>query len=259
MLFIAFLLGAIFGSFMNVLIYRLPRGLSIITPASRCPICKTTIKFYDNIPIIGYILLKGRCRSCNSVIPIRYLMVEITTAIVFLLVVYRFGFSIYTISALFLSFFMLTAGFTDLFTAFQKDEFECGVIPSIILYLGIASGVIFSFINGVGFVNSILGGVVGFLSLFIPGLIYKILRGREGMGDGDMYLMAMSGAYLGIKSILPVMIISSFVGAIIGIIIIKVIRDNSFPIPFGPFIALGSIFYLFYGERLIDLYIGLLK
>lgn len=259
MLFIAFLLGAIFGSFMNVLIYRLPRGFSIISPASQCPSCKTPIKFYDNLPVISYLLLRGRCRHCGTTIPFRYLIVEITTAVVFLLVFMEFGLSIKTLSGLFFAFFMLTSGFTDLFTAFQKDEFECGVIPSIILYLGIVSGVIFSFFNGVGFVNSILGGVVGFLSLFIPGLIYKILRSREGMGDGDMYLMAMSGAYLGIKSILPVMIISSFVGAIIGIIIIKVFRDDSFPIPFGPFIALGSIFYLFYGERLIGLYIGFLR
>ncbi len=259
MLFIAFLLGAIFGSFMNVLIYRLPRGFSIITPASQCPSCKTPIKFYDNLPIVSYILLRGRCRHCGATIPLRYLLVEITTAVIFFLVVLEFGVSIKTLSGLFFAFFMLTSGFTDLFTAFQKDEFECGVIPSIILYLGIAFGVIFSFFNDVGFINSLLGGIIGFLSLFIPGMIYKILRGREGMGDGDMYLMAMSGTFLGVKSILPIMIISSFVGAVVGIVIIKIFKDNSFPIPFGPFIALGSLFYLFYGERLVNFYIGLLR
>lgn len=157
------------------------------------------------------------------------------------------------------SFFILTAGFTDLYTAFEKDQFECGVIPSVILYAGIILGLILSFFNGFGIVNSILGGVIGFISLFIPAIVYKILKGREGMGDGDMYLMAMSGTFLGVKAILPILILSSFVGAVIGIVIIKVLKDNSFPIPFGPFIALGSIVYLFYGEELINLYIGLLR
>ncbi|ADR18221.1 prepilin peptidase [Calditerrivibrio nitroreducens] len=259
MCYLFFLIGAIFGSFMNVLIYRLPRGISIITPKSNCPNCKQEIRCYDNIPLISYILLKGRCRGCGVRIPIRYFIVELVTSLVFFLLCIKYGLSLNSLALLIFSFFILTAGFTDLYTAFEKDQFECGVIPSVILYAGIILGLILSFFNGFGIVNSILGGVIGFISLFIPAIVYKILKGREGMGDGDMYLMAMSGTFLGVKAILPILILSSFVGAVIGIVIIKVLKDNSFPIPFGPFIALGSIVYLFYGEELINLYIGLLR
>jgi len=244
---------------MNVLIYRLPRGLSIVYPSSYCPKCKSKIRFYDNLPLLGYLLLKGRCRSCGEKIPFRYLIVEVTTAGLFLGLCISYGLSLYSLSAFIFVFLMLTAGFTDLFTAFQKDEFECGVIPSVILYSGILFGLVASFFNGIGIVNSILGGLIGFLSLYIPSLAYKIIKKREGMGEGDMYLMAMSGAFLGIKSILPIMILSSFVGAVLGLILIKIMKDSSFPIPFGPFIAFGSIFYLFFGEKLLSLYIGMVK
>ncbi|MCX8084724.1 MAG: prepilin peptidase [Calditerrivibrio sp.] len=259
MCFLFFVLGSIFGSFMNVLIYRLPRGVSIIAPASSCPNCKAPIRWYNNIPIISYIFLKGVCRDCGKKIPFRYLVVEFTVALIFLLICYRFGINMQGISYLVFSFFMLTSGFTDLYTAFEKDEFECGVIPAVILYMGIVLGVVTSYFNGVGVLNSLLGMVLGFLSLFLPAFLYKLFKKREGMGDGDMYLMAMTGSFLGFKSVLPVILISSFLGAIVGIIIIRYLKDNSFPIPFGPFIAFGSLFYMFYGEKIIDLYIGMVR
>ncbi|MCA1933219.1 MAG: prepilin peptidase [Calditerrivibrio sp.] len=259
MFLIAFILGAIFGSFMNVLIYRLPRSISILFPGSNCPSCGKTIKFYENIPILSYLFLKGRCSSCNTKISITYPVVELFTAIFFTLIYLKFGVSLLTLSMLTFVFFILTAGFTDLFTAFDKDRFECGVIPSVILYGGIILGLLFSFFNGLGFLNSLAGAFLGYISLFLPSFIYKLWRKVEGMGDGDMYLMGMVGAFLGIKSIFPVIFFASFIGALIGLIIIKIYRDKNFPIPFGPFITLSSLFYIFYGERLMDSYLNMLR
>ncbi|MEF3255720.1 MAG: prepilin peptidase [Deferribacterales bacterium] len=259
MYIIFFVMGTIFGSFMNVLIYRLPRYLSIITPSSHCPKCKKSIPFYYNVPIIGYIILKGKCKYCGEKISLMYPLVEVINGLVFLLIYHKYQLTFTTFSMLCFSFIMLTAGFTDLFTAFDKENFECGVIPSIVLYTGIAIGIIFSFFNDIGIFNSIIGGVLGYLSLFIPATVYKIIRKVEGMGEGDLYLMAVVGVFLGYKSILPVMIFASFFGALVGIIIIKVYKDNSFPIPFGPFITFASIFYIFYGEDLINGYLKLIR
>lgn len=253
------IIGATFGSFMNVLIYRLPRSLSVVSPRSRCIKCGTSIKAYENIPVLSYILLKGRCSHCGVRISLRYPVVEIVTAIVFMSLYLKYGLTFNLVVNLIFGFLILTAGFTDLFTAFEKDEFECGVIPSVILYSGIGLGVVLSFFNGLGIAKSLIGALVGYLFLFIPGYLYKLFKGREGMGDGDMYLMALIGSFLGVKSILPVVLFSSFVGALTGIVIITIYKDKSFPIPFGPFICLGALFYLFYGETLVDRYLQLLR
>lgn len=259
MFLIAFILGAIFGSFMNVLIYRLPRSISIIFPNSSCINCGKPIKFYENIPILSYIFLRGRCNSCGIKIHFMYPVVEFSTAILFTFVYAKFGFSMVTLSFFVFIFFILTAGFTDLFTAFDKEHFDCGVIPSVILYSGILSGLLFSFFNGLGFFNSLFGVFLGYVSLFLPGFVYKLLRKIDGMGDGDMYLMAMVGAFLGIKSLLPVLFFASFIGAVIGLIIIKRYKNKNFPIPFGPFITIASICYIFYGEKLLDNYLNMLR
>jgi leader peptidase (prepilin peptidase)/N-methyltransferase len=217
------------------------------------------IKAYENIPILSYIFLKGRCSRCGTRISLRYPFVEIVTAIVFMSLYMKYGLTFNLLVYLVFGFFILTAGFTDLFTAFEKEEFECGVIPSVVLYLGIGLGVVLSFFSGLGVTGSLIGAIVGYLFLFIPGYLYKLFKGREGMGDGDMYLMGLIGSFLGIKSILPVVLFSSFVGALIGIVIITIYKDKSFPIPFGPFICLGALFYLFYGEALVDRYLQLLR
>lgn len=256
---ILFVLGAIFGSFMNVLIYRLPRSISVVSPGSTCTSCGKPIRFYENIPIISYLFLKGRCSICGNRIHFMYPFVEFSTAILFMFVYMKFGYSLVTLSFIVFIFFILTAGFTDLFTAFDKEHFECGVIPSVILYSGILSGLFFSFFNGLGFLNSLFGAFLGYISLFLPGFIYKLWRKIDGMGDGDMYLMGMVGAFLGIKSLLPVLFFASFIGAVIGLIIIKIYKDKNFPIPFGPFITISSIFYIFYGEKLLDNYLNMLR
>jgi leader peptidase (prepilin peptidase)/N-methyltransferase len=241
------------GSFINVLVYRLPKGISIVKPSSYCPICRSKIKFYDNIPVISFILLRGKCRNCGHNISIQYPIVELTFAIVLMLLIIKFGlnkdFLYYTI----FSFFLIAASFCDIFTLLD-DKFETGIIPDSLNYTGILVGFTLSSILYDNYIGSLIGTLVGFLLLYIPNMIYKIFRKVDGIGGGDMKLLALVGAFLGFKLILFVLFISSLFGAIVGIIIVMITKNRNFPIPFGPFIALGSLFVLFYRNNLLALF-----
>jgi len=253
--------GLIFGSFMNVLIYRLPYGKSVVWPGSSCPRCGYKIKFYENIPVLSYIFLKGRCANCKCRISFRYPFVEITTGVLFFLVYTYFGLTLLTFKMLVFVFLLLTIAFTDYFTSLDSEHFECGVIPVILTRGGILLGIVLSFLvkpEILTIVNSLLGAVVGGFIIWFPGYVYKLITKKEGMGAGDVELFGMIGAFLGYKPMFIILFLSSIVGALIGALIIFIKKDKNFPIPFGPFISLATLVYIFYGDRLVRGYLNII-
>lgn len=251
-----FILGLIVGSFLNVCIYRLPRDLSIISPSSTCPTCKNPIKPWDNIPLISYLLLRGKCRSCGEKISIRYPFVEFLNGIFYLIVFYFFGFGWHLLPTFAFVSAMILITFIDL-------EFQ--IIPDVITLPGIILGVIsaslllpdpFQNINSnltlVGFTNSLIG-------LFLGGGLFYIIAvvSRGGMGGGDIKMMAMVGAFMGWKAVLMVTFIGSLLGSIVGIFLMFIKgKDRKTKVPFGPFLAFGSIITLFFGGTILRWYLG---
>ena len=248
----SFIFGAIIGSFLNVCAYRLPREESIIYPHSRCPKCKTAIRWYDNIPILSFIFLRGRCRYCRERISWRYPLVELASALFSLSLYREFGLGMaYLLFLAFLS-ALLVASLIDL-------DFQ--IIPDEISLPGILVGWAFSFWNPlIGPFDSFLGALAGAGGLYLVGEFYYFLTKREGLGGGDLKLLAFIGSFLGLKSLIPVIFISSLVGAVIGIalgVIQRVQNKRFLAIPYGPFLSLGALIYLFY-PHLLDSLFGLL-
>ncbi len=251
-----FAFGACVGSFLNVCIYRLPEGLSIVTPPSSCPKCKQLIKPYDNIPVFSYLILRGKCRNCKAPFSPRYAIVEFITGIFAILVLLKFGISYATLIYFFFIATLITITFIDI------DHY---LIFDIITYPMIAIGLVLSYFHaelgllpGVSLKSSMIGAAsgAGFFLLIAGG--YYLIRKKEGMGLGDVKLLAMLGAFLGIKSVFFIVFGSSVIGAIYGIPYTMLVKkDSQHLIPFGPFLAGAAVIYLFYGEQIIDAYIRL--
>jgi len=241
-------LGAIVGSFLNVCISRLPKEESIVTPSSHCPQCKSPIKFYDNIPLISYLLLKGKCRNCGLPISIQYPIVEAVTALVSFFLFITFG-----VSLSFIYYFM----FVSALIVITVIDLHYQIIPDVISLPGIGIGLLGSLIiPRITFFESLIGMLSGGGSLFLVATIYQWLFKREGMGGGDVKLLAMIGAFLGWKAVILTILLSSFVGSIIGIAVMLIKgKDFKYAIPFGPFLALGAVISLFWGENLISWYL----
>ena len=234
-----FLIGSIFGSFYNVCIYRLPNDLDIISKNSFCVSCKYKIPFYLNIPIISYIFNFGKCRNCKSKISPSYLIVELLTAILFV-----YSFSLYGLSFKFLGFIIF---YSSLIIIFFTD-FKYYLILDKITYPLSVIGLIFSFFNfnpfNVDIISSILGGLIGYFTIYIIRYLFFKIRKIEGMGLGDAKLFLMVGAWLGIKSIYLILASSALVGAIVGSLIIFIYKkDKNFQIPYGCFIVVASALY----------------
>ena len=234
-----FLIGSIFGSFYNVCIYRLPNDLDIISKNSFCVSCKYKIPFYLNIPIISYIFNFGKCRNCKSKISPSYLIVELLTAILFV-----YSFSLFGLSFKFLGFIIF---YSSLIIIFFTD-FKYYLILDKITYPLSVIGLIFSFLNlnpfNVDIISSILGGVIGYFTIYIIRYLFFKIRKIEGMGLGDAKLFLMVGAWLGIKSIYLILASSALVGAIVGSLIIFIYKkDKNFQIPYGCFIVIASALY----------------
>ena len=247
---VSIIFGALIGSFLNVCIFRLPKEESIIWPGSYCPHCKNPIKFYDNIPLISYLVLRGRCRSCKGSISLQYPAVEGITALSSLFLFIRFG-----LSLSFLIYFAFVAG---LIVITVIDLFH-QIIPDLISLPGIAMGLLLSLINpNITFSNSMIGVLIGGGSLFAVATVYHWLFKRVGMGGGDVKLLAMIGAFLGWKAVILTIFLSSLIGSLVGIIVmVSKGRDFRYAIPFGPFLSLGAVFSLFYGQEIISWYLGL--
>lgn len=244
-----FILGLIVGSFCNVCIYRIPRNESIIYPASHCPKCSTTILAKDNIPLLSYILLKGRCRNCGSKIFIQYPVVEFLTGLIYVIIYLIYGFSIQFLIYIILLSALIIITFIDL-----NEK----IVPDVISLPGIVIGLILSFfVPYISFINSALGVLVGGGIILIIGLVGLAIFKKEAMGGGDIKLVAMIGAFLGWRYIIISIFLGFFLGALIGIILIlSRIKSREDVVPFGPFIVLGSIITLLWGEQIISWYIG---
>ncbi|GAH20399.1 unnamed protein product [marine sediment metagenome] len=244
-----FILGLIVGSFSNVCIYRIPRNESIIYPASHCPKCRSNISPKDNIPLLSYILLKGRCRNCKSKISIQYPVVELLTGLIYLIIYLVYGLSIQTLIYIILSSALIIIAFIDL-----NEQ----IVPDVISLPGIVIGFILSFfIPYISFINSALGVLVGGGIILIIGLGGSVIFKKEAMGGGDVKLAAMIGAFLGWRYIIISLFLGFFLGALAGIfLIMSKIKSREDVVPFGPFIVLGSFITLFWGEKIISWYIG---
>jgi leader peptidase (prepilin peptidase)/N-methyltransferase len=244
-----FVLGLIVGSFSNVCIYRIPRNESVIYPASHCPKCRSNISPKDNIPLLSYILLKGRCRNCKSKISIQYPVVEFLTGFIYLIIYLIYGLSIQTLIYIILSSALIIIAFIDL-----NEQ----IVPDVISLPGIVIGFILSFfVPYISFVNSALGVVVGGGIISVIGLAGSVIFKKEAMGGGDIKLAAMIGAFLGWRYTIISLFFGFFLGALTGIILIMTkIKKREDAIPFGPFIALGSIITLLWGEKILSWYIG---
>lgn len=238
------ILGALIGSFLNVVILRLPQeGASVVFPASHCPKCKHNLSWYENIPMLSYCFLLGRCRSCKEKISLQYPLVELAMCLSGLALFYHFGATL-----TFVGYFLFLAALICIIVI----DIHHQIIPDVISLPGIILGLAFSFINSeVSPLDSIIGVLAGGGSLYLVAWGYYLLRKQDGMGGGDIKLLGMLGAWLGWQSLLFIVFASSLFGAIIGITLIKIQgKENNTRIPFGPFLSLAAIFYLFWAEQI---------
>jgi leader peptidase (prepilin peptidase) / N-methyltransferase len=293
-----FLFGLAFGSFLNVCIYRLPRGLSVIAPRSACPNCKRPIAFYDNMPVVSWLILRGHCRHCHSPISPRYFVIEVLTGAAFTLCFWYFGLSLLTLKYCVFSFLVLGLIFTDAETKLLPDKLT---LPGLVL------GLVFSFfvpvndlvsqflpgmvslpfsgdlsLHLLSFVDSLLGAAVGASFIYGAGAIYLRWRGTEGMGFGDVKLMAMVGAFLGVKLTVLTIFAGSVAGSLFGLATVLIVwlkRTHRFmkrlanvraarrrgwqsaqmvyrhyQMPFGVFLGSMAVFAIFFGNQILRWY-----
>jgi leader peptidase (prepilin peptidase) / N-methyltransferase len=245
-----FVFGAMVGSFLNVCIYRLPLHLSIAFPRSYCPACQTPIRAYDNIPILSYFILRGRCRVCGMEISPRYPLIETLTGVTAVAAVLHFGWRPELPVAFAFLCALIVVAFIDL---------DHQIIPDPVSLPGIVVGFLAAIVTGdPGWKASLIGILMGGGILWAVAEGYHRLTGREGMGGGDIKLLAMIGAFLGWRAVPVTLLLSSLAGTAVGLSLILFQRqDSRTPIPFGPFLALGAVCALFYGNALIDWYLTL--
>jgi leader peptidase (prepilin peptidase)/N-methyltransferase len=241
--------GAIVGSFLNVCIYRLPRGESIVWPASACPHCKRLLSWYENIPVVSFLVLGARCRTCKRPISIRYPIVEAFTAIMFGLAWWYYG-----PGPLLASRLVFLAALIVLFAI----DLEHHLLPNAVTLPGIVVGLLFSFFTEPGPLSSLIGIVVGAGVLYLIAEIYYRLRHEEGLGMGDVKMLAMVGAFLGWKLTLVTLMMASLSGSVVGLALIVTRRGGmKYALPFGTFLALGAAVAATAGLPLLTWYLGL--
>ncbi|WP_447978142.1 prepilin peptidase [Candidatus Nitrospira bockiana] len=249
---IAGVLGLLVGSFLNVCIHRLPRRESVAWPPSRCPACRSRIGPLDNIPVISYLVLRGRCRRCSARISWRYPLVETLNGSGYAVIVWHFGLGWPAAAYAILVSALLTVTFIDL---------DHQIIPDRITLPGIALGLLAgATILPVGFIGALAGMLLGGGVLWALAVVSPYLFGKEGMGGGDIKLLAMIGAFLGWKPVVLTILIGAVIGAVVGISLIacKIMRRDQY-LPFGPFLALGAVISLFFHQELFHWYFGLLS
>jgi leader peptidase (prepilin peptidase)/N-methyltransferase len=242
-----FIFGLVIGSFLNVCIYRIPRGESIAYPPSHCTDCDADIKAYDLIPVISYIFLGGKCRHCGSKISIKYPLTELFTGIVFVLIYNQYGMSMDTLKFLILAVFLIVIGFIDFYTT---DVYAVTIYPCL------AIGVIFTLINKFYLHNDINSYFIGLIvGLGVIGLIALI---TGAMGGGDVEIAALCGIYLGWSNMLVMIFFAFIVGAIISLILIALKKKTKKdPIAFGPFLAIGAMIAILFGNQIIKFYLNI--
>ncbi len=275
----SFIVGAMVGSFLNVCVHRLPRGESVVKPRSRCPKCGNAIRWYDNVPVISWVFLGAKCRDCRAPIHWMYPLVELVTASLFLAVYWKFGMTLAT------PVYMAFVGAMVLVTFVDLTDWT---IPNEITFPGIPAGVVCAVVammypeSGLIYndpLMSFVGLLVGGGSLYLMDLISLLVLKKRGMGFGDVKLMAMFGAFFGPLGVLVIIIIASFFGSAIGLTMILITRgkptappppsnpddedDAMTPgghyLPFGPYLVLGALTYLFYGPEIVARYLDYIR
>ncbi len=265
------LLGLMVGSFLNVVIHRLPRMMelawqaerleaegkpqpeqtryNLVTPRSRCPHCQHAIGAMENIPVVSYLLLGGKCRQCKTKISPRYPLVEIFTAALTGLASWHFGYSSLAVASWFIIFALIALTFIDLDTHLLPDDITLPLLWA---------GLLFNLSDGFTDLSSaVAGAAAGYLVLWSVYWLFKLVTGKEGMGYGDFKLLAALGAWFGWQLLPAVILLSSIAGSIIGIgLIVLTKHGRETPIPFGPYLALGGVAALFFGKQLSQLYLG---
>jgi leader peptidase (prepilin peptidase) / N-methyltransferase len=246
----SFLLGLSLGSFLNVCIHRIPLKQSILHPPSSCPHCGERIRFYDNIPLLSFLFLMGKCRHCRHPISLRYPIVESLIALLSLFLFTTYGISFQYLLLLLFAGTLVTISFIDL---------DHRIIPDVLSLPGVAAGWAVSlFPWSVYWLDSLIGTLAGGGSLYLVAIAYERITGREGMGGGDIKLLAMIGAWMGWQALPLIVLIASLTGAVIGMVFILCAGEGyRFRIPFGPFLSLGTLLYLFFGRDLTRWYFGL--
>jgi leader peptidase (prepilin peptidase)/N-methyltransferase len=243
--------GAVFGSFLNVCIYRLPIGKSIVWPSSACPHCGRELSWYENLPVVSYLVLRGRCSTCRGPISIRYPFVEALTSAMFALAWWYYG-----PGALLASRLILGCALIVLFAI----DLEHHLLPNAITLPGLVVGFAFSFVTEPGWRSSLIGIAMGGGVLFLIGEIYYRVRHEEGLGMGDVKMLAMVGAFIGWKLTLVTLVMASLSGSLIGLALIVTRRGTlKYALPFGTFLALGAAVAATVGPGLLDWYMGLFQ
>jgi leader peptidase (prepilin peptidase) / N-methyltransferase len=242
-------LGLAVGSFLNVCIHRVPRGQSLNSPPSRCPHCDYQLRWFDNIPVVSYAMLGGRCRTCRARISIRYPIIELVTLALFILHGAVFGWTPLLVPRL-----VFACALVVLFAI----DLEHQLLPNVITLPGIAIGLIASSVLPPGIVDALIGMLVGGGVLWLIGEAYFRFSGQEGMGGGDVKMLAMIGAFLGWKLVLVTLVLSSVLGSIIGLIVIALRKGGmKYALPYGTFLALGALVASLVGEAIVNWYVGL--
>ena len=241
--FLVFCLGLCIGSFLNVCIYRLPLGKSIVIPGSSCPKCGHRLRWWENIPILSFLLLRARCSSCGARISIQYPAVELLTGIFSLMLWYKFGLTA--------SLFVYLC-FTASLIVVSVIDLKYQIIPDVISLPGIVLGLLSSFLlPRLSWEDSMLGILTGGGSLYLVAWGYELIAQREGMGGGDIKLLAMIGGFLGWQAIPLVIFLSATLGSVIGLLMILVQKKGRYmAIPYGPFLAIAALIFLFWGPDL---------
>lgn len=253
---LAFIFGALVGSFLNVCIYRMPRDESVVYPPSHCPNCSYKIRWYDNIPLFSYLLLRGKCRGCGTRISLQYPLVELLNGLLTLaLFLHIDPLQNSSRTFAFVAFFL----FCSALVVITFIDIEHQIIPDEISLPGIIISFVFSFfLPGLGWLNSLLGILLGGGSLLFVAYAYQWLTGKEGMGGGDIKLLAMMGAFLGWKAIPFIIFASSLIGSVVGVSLMLIQKkDSKLAIPFGPYLAFGALLFIFCGRQLIHWYLSL--
>jgi len=241
--------GLAVGSFLNVCIHRLPREQSLNSPPSRCPHCEYRLRWFDNIPVVSYAILGGRCRKCRARISIRYPIVELVTMGLFVVHGAVFGWTALLIPRL-----VFACAMVVLFAI----DFEHHLLPNAITLPGLAIGLIASTVLPPGIIDALIGVLVGGGVLWLIGEAYFRYSGQEGMGGGDVKMLAMIGAFLGWKLVLVTLVLSSITGSMIGLVVIAIRKGGmKYALPYGTFLALGALVASLAGEAIVSWYVGL--
>jgi len=246
-----FLFGLCIGSFLNVIIYRLPKNESIIFPGSHCPYCNHKITFYDNIPLLSFLILKGKCRYCKKKISFQYPIIEFISGLILLLSFFLYSFTLR---------FAVTSIFLYLLLPVFVIDLKHQVISDKITISGIVLGFAFSFfLPDINWLGSLQGIAVGGITLLLISVVGKWIFKKEAMGMGDVMLFMMVGAFIGWRNVALTLILASILGSVVGLAILAKKKKKDSVIPFGPFISIAAVVAYFWGNLLIAKYLSIFR